>query len=183
MKTKKVSLPKESILNNSNFEYVDSFQTIYHDPLNQISSKDIAIAFFNGTPKWTETLFSIRNKIVSIFGLKTPNKTQDRERILHNFQCKPGERIGLFKVYHTNANEVIMGEDDKHLNFRISLLKDSNADNVTEKKLTISTTVTFNNWFGKLYFLPVKPFHKLIVPKMLKGIVHQIDHKANALSK
>jgi len=43
------------------------------------------------------------------------------------------------------------------------------------KNLIISTTVKYNNWFGKIYFLPVKPFHKRIVPTMLKGIIKEIE--------
>ncbi len=43
------------------------------------------------------------------------------------------------------------------------------------KKLTISTTAKFNNWFGKLYLLPVKPFHKLIVPIMLRRMIKKIE--------
>ncbi len=46
------------------------------------------------------------------------------------------------------------------------------------KTLTISTTVQFNNHFGKLYFLLVRPFHRLIVPAMLKGIIRQIETKS-----
>jgi len=82
----------------------------------------------------------------------------------------------LFRVYSKTENEVILGENDKHLNFRISLLKEDNKVKENQKKLTISTTVKFNNWFGKLYFLPVKPFHKIIVAKMLKGILEQIEN-------
>ena len=85
------------------------------------------------------------------------------------------EKLGLFRVFHRTDNEVILGEDDKHLNFRISLYKEDTPDSEGSKHLTLSTTVVFNNWFGKLYFLPVKPFHKLIVPKMLKGIIRQIE--------
>ncbi|AYZ35431.1 DUF2867 domain-containing protein [Chryseobacterium indologenes] len=34
---------------------------------------------------------------------------------------------------------------------------------------------TFHNWTGVLYFLPVRPFHKLIVPAMLKNIIGQLE--------
>jgi hypothetical protein len=71
-------------------------------------------------------------------------------------------------------NEVILGEDDRHLNFRISLLK-SDTPTPHQKKLTLSTTVEFKNWFGKLYFLPVQPFHSLIVPTMLNGILNDLE--------
>lgn len=95
--------------------------------------------------------------------------------MIDNFKCEKGEQIGLFKVFDKTTNELILGEDDKHLNFRVSLLIDSQNESKTDKKLIISTTVKFNSWFGRLYFLPVRPFHKLIVPSMLKGIINDIE--------
>ena len=66
-----------------------------------------------------------------------------------------------------------MGENDKHLNFKVSILLEKLEAN--NKSITISTIVVFNNWFGKLYFFPVKPFHKLIVPIMLKSILKDLE--------
>ena len=179
MKVIKAVLPPKSILQNANFEYVDSFQGEYFDIKNEVSSKHIGKAFFTSAPKWTAQLFELRNKIVSVFGLKTPGKNIDRKELLDNFNCETGEKIGLFTVYNINENEVILGEDDKHLDFRISIYKETKPYDEGKKYLTLSTTVQFNNWFGKLYFLTVKPFHKLIVPRMLKGIINQIEKERN----
>jgi hypothetical protein len=76
-------------------------------------------------------------------------------------------------VFHKTDHEIILGEDDKHLDFRVSLFLDENTE-TNQKQLTISTLVKFNNIFGKLYFMPVRPLHKLIVPTILKGIIKQI---------
>lgn len=175
MKTVRVNLPSTSALLNTNYNYTDSYQEIYLDKNGTVTSKDIGKAFFTSAPKWSEQLFVLRNKIVAVFGLKTSKKPINRKQQLENFNCEPNEKLGLFTVYSKTENEVILGEDDKHLNFRISLLKENIEGSDIEKKLTISTTVKFHNWFGKLYFIPVKPFHKIIVPKMLKGIIKQIE--------
>ena len=175
MKIIKTSLPKGSVLNTSQKEYdfSDSFEGVFKDNQNTINITEIGKAFFSSGPKWVDNLFSLRNKIVSIFGLKTPGKVTNRAHQLEIFKCNPGEQLGLFKVFSKNENEVILGEDDKHLNFRISMfLYDSKKGS---KNLTISTTVEYNNWFGKLYFFPVRPFHKLIVPAMLKGIIKKVE--------
>ncbi len=74
----------------------------------------------------------------------------------------------------TNS-EVILGENDKHLNFRVSLLQEQIQNRSDTKLLTISTTVEFNNWFGRLYFLPVRPFHKLIVPTIMKEMIKNLE--------
>lgn len=143
---------------------------------NKIKPSDIVKAFFTAGPAQVGKLLVIRNKVVSIFGLKTPTQINDRQQQLENFKYEPGEQLGLFKIFSKSENEIVMGEDDKHLNFRISLLLEKDTNDNAKKDITISTTVEFNNWFGKLYFLPVKPFHKIIVPSLLRGILKKLNH-------
>lgn len=178
MKIKKTNLPKNSILvtKNSEFDFVDSYEGEFIDSENKIGATEIGKAFFSGGPKWVETLFSLRNNLVKNLGLKTSENITKREKILEGFNCEKGEKIGLFKVFEKTENEVILGEDDKHLNFRISLFLSHKQPQKKKNKLIISTTVKYNNWFGKLYFLFVKPFHKFIVPTILKGIIINIEN-------
>ena len=177
MKILKSTLPNNSILNTSNteYDYLDSFRGVLNDNENKFTSTDIGKAFFSTGPKWVGRLFTLRNKIVSIFGLKTSGDITNREKQLANFKCEPGEQLGLFKVFAKTENEVILGEDDKHLNFRVSLILNQQRKETKKKDLIVSTTVEFNNWFGRLYFLPVRPFHKLIVPTMLKGMIRELE--------
>ena len=173
----KTELPENSLLKTDNvtYDYIDSFQGQFIDKFQKIGTTEIGKSFFSSGPKWIDKLFAFRNKLVGLFGLKTSGKITDRQKMLDNFKCEKGEQIGLFKVFDKTADEIILGEDDKHLNFRVSLLIDKQNENKTDKNLIISTTVKFNNWFGRLYFLPVRPFHKLIVPAMLKGIIKNLD--------
>jgi hypothetical protein len=103
-----------------------------------------------------EKLFTLRNKIARVFGLKTPDKIADRASQLKNFRCEQGDQLGLFKIFNKTNNEIILGEDDKHLNFRVSLFLDHELNNTHKKSLTISTTVRFNNGFGRLYLFTRK---------------------------
>lgn len=170
-------IPNNSILKSSenSFDYIDSYQKSFKDETDKIDSTKIGKMFFTSGPKWIDGLFTIRNKIVGLLGLKTSDNRTDRQKQLDNFKCEKGEQLGLFKVFDKTDNEVVLGEDDGHLNFRVSLLLDKLEDKNEKKNLTITTTVKFNNSFGRLYFLPVRPFHKLIVPTMLKGIIQQIE--------
>lgn len=177
MTIQQTELPGKSILNKDGkkCDYIDSYQGVFSTKKDTISPTEIGKAFFTGGPKWVGKLFTLRNKIVGLFGLKTPGKITDRQKQLDNFKCEPGEQLGLFKVFSKTNNEVVLGEDDKHLNFRVSLFLDQQDENQSRKTLIISTTVKFNNWLGRLYFLPVRPFHKLIAPTMLKGIIRELE--------
>lgn len=171
---KKSELPETSILkaDKPGFDYVDSFACEFTDSNQRVGAREVGKAFFSSGPKWIDKLFALRNRIVRRLGLKTSGDLINRQELLRQFQCEPGEQLGLFKVFHKSDNEVVMGEDDRHLDFRVSL----SIHGTFNKTLTITTTVKFRNWFGRLYFLPVRPFHKLIVPTMLKGIVEKLEN-------
>ena len=176
MKVLKTKLPKNSLLNGEEkkYDYVDSYRGAFLNGGNTPNSEDLCRAFFLSSPSWVGKLFMLRNSIAGLLGLKISGDITNRQASLDGFTCQPGERIGLFKIFSRTANEVVMGEDDKHLDFRVSLFLHPLEENEIENILTISTTVLFHNWFGSLYFVPVRPFHKMIVPAMLKGIVRQL---------
>lgn len=103
----------------------------------------------------------------------------ERNRSLEKFQGNPGEQIGLFKVVDKTNNEIVLGEDDKHLDFRISFFIDEISCN--EFKITLTALVKFNNKFGRLYFVFVKPFHKLIADEILKRIATKVEDENTIL--
>ncbi len=179
MKITKAQFPAESLLlaDGTTYDYADSFRGIFTDKTNQVNAAAAGKAFFTSAPDWIGKLFELRNKMVAAFGLKTSGSPQNRQELLDKFNCEPGEQLGLFKVFARTENEVILGEDDKHLNFRISLFLHRTGP--TQKALTISTTVQFNHWSGRLYFLPVRPFHRAIVPAMLKSLIRELEKQAN----
>jgi len=76
-------------------------------------------------PKWTLILFKLRNRIVGIFGLKTDKNTEKTDT--------------FFSVIEKNENEIVMGEVDKHLNFRLSILKNDIENTISLITLFIST--------------------------------------------
>lgn len=172
MKIQQVAFPSGSVLAQQPHDYADSFQGTFFNADKQIDTLDVGKAFFSSAPKWIGALLALRNKLVSIVGLKTGAGAESREEAMARFTGAKGERLGLFKVFERTEHEMILGEDDTHLDFRVSVLLPP-AD-VPEKELILTTTVTYNNAFGKFYFFIVKPFHKLIVPQMMKGILKEI---------
>lgn len=175
---KKVYLPEGSVLQkDKNFAFIDAYQEDFIDVNDEIDIKKICRFFFSSDPKWIGELMRLRNKIVHLFGLKTSGSFEDRKTMIARLKYEPNERVGIFQIFDVLKNEIILGENDKHLDFRISLyLQKANID-APEKSLTIATSVKYHNTFGRAYFIPVKPFHKRIVPTMLKGIISQINNE------
>lgn len=167
------TIPPHSLLNNNtHYQYIDSYHETFTSS-KAITSEDLGKAFFSSGPKWVGALMNFRDTIVSALGLKTSSKVGNGETYLNNLKWEAGDQIGIFKVYDKSANELIIGEDDKHLDFRVSLLLHP-SENSHQRTLRITTVVAIHNTLGKMYFLPVKPFHRFIVPTMLKGMIKNL---------
>lgn len=175
----KTVMPQSSILkkNSYSYDYSDSFCGSFSDKKNIAVITSVGKFFFLAKSKWISRLFSARNNIVKLFGLKIANNEADRQKQLDSFECEIGQKVGLFSVFARNENEVIIGEDDKHLDFRVSLFlkKSFFTEESEQKQLIITTVVKFHNIYGRIYFLVVRPFHKLVVVSILKKIIQQID--------
>ena len=150
---------------NDNYDYIDCFEEKINSTSVDISK--VMLAFFKASPKWVDILFKIRNKIVSLFGLK--NEVLDIDKIILPF--KVGDKVGFFKVFEAYDNEIVVGEDDAHLDFRVSILLDKKKGNL----LSVKTMVNFNNTFGKLYFFLIRPFHIIIVRTIIRNMKRKLE--------
>lgn len=139
----------------SKIDFSDTFSTTNH--VNNI--EEITNLVFNTTPTWINLLFTIRNKVVGLFGLKT-EKPKD-----YNENFKVGGYVKFFKIFSISDNEVILGADDSHLNFR-ALVKNDKSDLYNIKVVTL---VEYNNTKGKVYMSVIKPFHRQVVKRMVKN--------------
>jgi hypothetical protein len=79
-----------------------------------------------------------------------------------------GQRVGRFLIRSIEPNELIVGENDKHLDFRISIYRSSLNGGET---VTISTAVEIHNTLGHIYMLVVEPFHRYIARTMMQRAV------------
>ena len=72
-------------------DYEDTF--LVHCPPD-VSSTEVLLAFFSSTPKIVRWLLTLRNALVSAFGLKSSARRGRLERSM----LQSGSRIGLFEV-------------------------------------------------------------------------------------
>jgi len=141
------AIPANSLILNG-FGKVDYHDTYQIQKETEKNAEEISKEIMQ-MPKWVSVLMKLRNRIVGVFGLKTDKN--------------PEKTDNFFSVIENNENEIVMGEVDKHLDFRLSVLKNS-----AEKTISLTTVVHFNNIWGNIYFFPVRPFHKIILKTVLK---------------
>jgi len=112
------------------------------------------------SPRWVEALTRLRNLLVGPFGLKTSGETETPRR----------ETIGLFPVLAETPDRMIMGFNDKHLDFRV-VVDVVPPGSVLSQQVTLTTLVKTHNRFGRIYLAIITPFHRLIAPAMLRRVV------------
>jgi len=141
-------------------DYEDTFSTAC--PAGT-SATDVLMGFFSSEPRIVRVLMALRNGLVSIVGLKTVRPP----RLLHAAMLQAGNRAGIFEIASITPHSAVIGADDAHLNFRVLL-------NIQNEVLSCHTQVQFNNTLGRVYFFFVRPFHRRIVPMMLKASVKSV---------
>jgi hypothetical protein len=118
---------------------------------------------FSQKARWVDRLMQLRDMLVAMFGIKTANQLENSAEPDHK------QRIGIFKIYGITKNEILLGEDDKHLDFRLSVLVQMRADSTAASPyLVLSTVVHCHNLLGRIYIFIIAPFHRLIVQSMLR---------------
>jgi hypothetical protein len=77
--------------------------------------------------------------------------------------------IDFFPVLAVEANELIVGANDSHLDFRIAVVHRQRRETPTnQKEVVLASVVRCHNRTGKLYITLIAPFHRLVVRAMLK---------------
>jgi hypothetical protein len=112
---------------------------------------------------WIGSLLAVRDAIVGRFGLKTAKQLTSLRA-----QSETA-RVSIFKIYATSPTEIVLGEDDKHLDFRLSVLCPSQPSPAGKRQLTLSTVVHCHNRLGRLYIFIIAPFHRLVVQSSLRS--------------
>jgi hypothetical protein len=164
-RVQKVALPPQTLVAQvfPHPDYADAYRMRLPDGApNDLDS--VARAALGSAPGWVGLLMRLRDRLVGIIGLKTARRLAQPD--LRPATLQVGDQLGIFRIFERAGEEVLLGEDDRHLDFRVSVLVHN--DGITDWAI-VSTVVRFNSWLGRAYFLPVRPFHKLIVPAMLRN--------------
>jgi len=138
-------------------DYFDSYLTVKKttDTVHEITRKLLK------APAWVNVLGRIRDMLIARpFGLKTEDNIKKE-------QSGSNPEFGFAPVLYSDENELVMGMNDKHLYFRLSVLKKEKED---ASEIYLTTVVRFNNLGGKIYFALIRLFHGLIVRTMLERL-------------
>jgi hypothetical protein len=173
-----VALPEQSSVTSlyDSTSLADAFAVRL--PLGTAADPDVLWRFvMSQQPFWIGWLTNFRDAIVACFGLKTAQS-------LTTFSDEAdGDRIAFFKVYSRSESEIVLGEDDRHLDFRLSVLRTPDSSPTLGGHLTVSTVVHCHNLLGRAYIWVIAPFHRLVVKASLRRAAQIGWPKAGAGSR
>ena len=150
-------IPSSSVLDRRLVEDA-YFRDSYRAPLLNTRSSivELFFAIFGHHPTWMRIALIVRNRIAYLCGLDAPTASE-----ISNLEVKSsysvGDKIGVWPVFTLTDSELIAGRDNKHLDFRLSVLKEAGGASAS---VVVSTVCTVHNRFGKIYLFFIVPFHR-----------------------
>ncbi len=138
-----IDLPPTSALHEriQTSDFIDCYQTTA-----EISPRKAAQTIVD-FPGWAKGLLHIRKLITTPFGLR------------QNGPAAP-DKLGPFPVESETPTEIIAGFNDKHLDFRVSVI-------AQDGKVSLATWVHTHNIGGRVYLALILPFHIAIAKNAL----------------
>lgn len=133
-----------------NGDFIDNYSVA--SPMTPKDAAEIGLSM----PRWAMALMALRNAIVRPLGLKSDDIGEGQDT--------------LFPITYEDADQLVLGVDDSHLNFRISFVRH-------DDRIHMATWVHRNNTLGRAYLAVIMPFHVLIVRDCMKRIAR---HKGTA---
>lgn len=106
------------------------------------------------------TAMKLRDTAVSAFGVKTSK--QVREWLVQD----GADHIDFFPVLSRSPSEIVLGGDDRHLDFRLSLLLRQLPDR-RRSELIATTVVNCHGRFGRAYLATIMIGHVAVVRSAL----------------
>jgi hypothetical protein len=105
-------------------------------------------------PRWIAAALHLRQVAVRLIGI--PPASRD-----------------VFQIREQGGDEVLIAADDTHLDFRCAVAVDEEL-----RLLRVTTTVRFNGWRGRVYFVPVRLVHPIVVGAMIRSASRWFERAA-----
>ena len=131
-------------------------------PNSDLTAIAAARTMLSRFPFWVRLLIRVRDAVTGLFGLRSSSDLRAEEL----------EKIGFFPVVSKSDNQVVLGFDDRHLDFRVVI--DVRDDDQGRRLVDATTLVRRNILLGRIYLAIITPFHRLIVATMLADLGKQM---------
>src|ERR1700710_2152002 len=143
----------------------DSWRTPLAHP--ELGIIEVFFALFGHAPVWMKLLLIVRNAAARLVGLEAPTVAEIMAPKIGE-AYSVGEKIGPWPIFFIGGNEIVAGRNNKHMDFRLSVLKAVDGETTS---VVVSTICTVHNRFGKIYLSVIVPFHRSGVRSLMRNAV------------
>ena len=145
-KVSATTLPPESALRSrvAEGDFLDCYSVQATVPARR------AAEIITDFPGWARVLLLIRRVLTAPFGLSQDGPEAD-------------DKVGPFPVESETDSEMIAGFNDRHLEFRVSVLS-------RDGRVSLATWVHTHNLGGRLYLAAIMPFHIMVARNALARV-------------
>ena len=160
-------LPRHSALGKGLIERAD-FRDAYRAPLSRpdLSVVDIFFGIFAHRPGWMNLLLIARNKVAGLAGLEVPTALEIIKKERRDCYLV-GDKIGPWPIFFLGSDELVVGRDNKHMDFRLSIMKIHDDS----PGVIVSTLCMVHNRFGQHYLSAITPFHKVGLRRLMENAI------------
>ncbi|WP_454877595.1 DUF2867 domain-containing protein [Serratia inhibens] len=147
-------------------KHVDYLSCQCHEIPKGITAQEAYITMTSSQPKWLSMLFSIRDILGKVGGVKAVkgfNKLEKKDFEIH-------DKIHFFNIVEKSDDKLTLMLRDSHLDVCLCLVIVNSKLNSHTNELYLATSVKNKNIFGKLYMVPVSFMHPFIAKKLIFNI-------------
>jgi hypothetical protein len=91
--------------------------------------------------------------------------------VIHEAEFNQGDVVGTWSIYHRSHDEIITGFDRTFIDFRVSLfVEETDGDTL----ITATTVARYNNALGRLYFIPIRFGHMIVLGETMRRMKHAL---------
>jgi hypothetical protein len=145
------------------------FRDSYRAPVTKMHASvvDIFFGVFGHHPLWMKFVLIARNRIAAVCGLDASTTAEIMSPEVKN-GYRVGDKIGPWPIFAMTETELIAGRNNTHLDFRLSVLRETDG---AAPSAVISTVCTVRNRLGKIYLFFIVPFHKWGVRRLMSRAI------------
>ena len=138
--------------------------------VGKISLRQFIASMLSYYPGWILFLYRIRAILVKLLGLyKHPAPEALPKLGPEDVSFVVGEAVTFFTVRLAKEKHYWVGEtpDDRHLSAYFAIFVERLDDH--RKRFHVATIVHYKHWTGPVYFNLIRPFHHLVVGRMVRA--------------
>jgi hypothetical protein len=133
-----------------------------------VSLRQFIAGMLNYSPAWIRALYGIRWGFVRLLGMKQEGVPDSMGMRPEDVPMTAGQKAGFFTVdAAADSHYYLVSASESHLTAWLGVVMEPLTDG--RSRFHVITIVHYNNAAGPVYFNVIRPFHHLVVARMMKA--------------